>query len=116
MNNFQILLHEPDEGVLVIALSGEVDLGTVLPVSDAARAATDSGDYRCIIFDLTKLDFLDSSGLRVLVECHNKMVASGGAMRVVNTSTGIAKVLEITGLDRVFEIVADRPTALALVA
>ena len=116
MNNFQILLHEPDEGVLVIALSGEVDLGTVLPVRDAARAATESGEYRCIVFDLTKLDFLDSSGLRVLVETHNKMAAAGGLMRIVNTSSGIAKVFELTGLDRVFEIVADRPTALAPVA
>ena len=116
MNNFQILLHELDEGVLVIALSGEVDLGTVLPVRDAARAATESGDYRCIIFDLTELEFLDSTGLRVLVETHNKMAAAGGAMRIVNSSAGLAKVFEITGLDHVFEIVADRPTALALVA
>ena len=116
MDNFQLLLHEPDDGVLVLSMSGELDLATVGPVREATKAATDSGDYRCLVFDLSQLDFMDSSGIQVLVDTNRRMKARGGHLRVVSNSPNIGKVLEITALDRVLDIVPDRETALALVA
>lgn len=116
MTELQLLLHELDDNVLVFNLSGELDMATAPTFKEAARKALDSKQYRCMVFDLTALSFIDSTGLHVLVECRRELVAAGGQVRVVNSSRGIQKVFELTGLDHVLNVVPDRETALANVA
>jgi anti-anti-sigma factor len=115
-NNFQLLLQEPDEGVLVFALRGELDMLHADEVKDAVATAVGSGEYRRLVFDLTRLGFLDSSGIHILVDTHRKMQAARGDVTVVCASPNLARIFELTGLDRVLTIVPDRGSALALVA
>jgi anti-anti-sigma factor len=68
------------------------------------------------VFDLTRVSFMDSAGLHLLVDMDRTMKAGGGAVKVVNAHTGIAKIFELTGIDRLLTIVPDREAALALVA
>src|SRR5690242_244506 len=83
MQNFQLLLTEPDRGVLELKLSGEIDMGTVAPLRDTTATAAASGDYQCLVMDLTGVSFMDSSGLHVLVETQRALNAAGRAMKVV---------------------------------
>src|SRR4051812_7477745 len=63
MQQFQLLLSEPSTRVLELRLSGEVDMATVAPLRDTTRTAVASGDYDCVVFDLSGVSFMDSTGL-----------------------------------------------------
>jgi anti-sigma B factor antagonist len=93
-------------------MSGELDLGTVTPLRDAARAAA-KDDYRALVFDLSRLDFIDSTGLHVLVEAHRAMLAAGRESKVVCSATTMLRIFELTGLSNVLDIVGSRDEALS---
>jgi anti-sigma B factor antagonist len=109
---FQLLLSEPRPEVLVFGLSGELDLGTIPPLREAAAKAT-AGDYQVLVFDLSGLDFMDSTGLHLLAETQRAMAAKGQQTVVVCSSPMLLNVFELTGLDRILTIVATREQALA---
>lgn len=116
MQDFQLLLTEPGAGVLEFTLIGELDLSTVQTLRDATSSAAASGDYQCLVFDLTRLGFIDSSGLHALADAHRAMVTSGGTSKVVCSTGNLLKVFQLTGLDRVFSIVQTRDEAIAVAA
>lgn len=111
MQDFQLLLGEPSAGVLELKLFGEVDMATVVPLREATRTAVASGDYDCLLFDLSGVTFMDSSGLHVLAETNRKMIAAGGGTRVVCGPGRLREIFELTALDRVLTIVNERDDA-----
>jgi anti-sigma B factor antagonist len=116
VRDFQLLLSEPGAGVLELKLTGEVDIATVQPLRDATRTAAASGSYHCLLFDLSGLGFIDSSGLHALAEANRAMVARGGETKVICAHGGLLKIFELTGLDRVLSILGNRGDALAVAA
>jgi anti-sigma B factor antagonist len=110
---FELLLSEPSEGVLVMNLSGELDMATAGPLREACKTALASGDCNTLVFDLTQLEFIDSTGLHVLTEARREITAKGGRARMVCPEGNILKVLELTGLDKLFGVVGERTLALA---
>lgn len=114
--DFQLLLTEPSEGVLVFNLSGEVDMGTVAPLREATASAVASGQYSTLVFDLSHLGFMDSTGLHVLTEAHHAMARAGGTTTLVCPAGNLRKIFELTGLNHLFTIVGDREGAFAVAA
>lgn len=112
MTNFQLLLSKPKDGVLVLGMSGELDLATVGALREAADTAV-AGSYQVVVFDLTELDFIDSSGLHVLAETHRAMAAQGRQTKVVCSSQMMGHIFKLTGLDEMLTIFATRGEALA---
>jgi anti-sigma B factor antagonist len=55
--------------------------------------------------DLSKTRFIDSSGLGVLLSLNKTLRAQGGALKLLNPSSAVAQLIELTRLHRVFEIV-----------
>ena len=64
--------------------------------------------------DLEGVDFLDSAGIGVLVGGRERARAQDGDLVLVATGRSVLKVLDLTGLTRVFEIHASREDALAV--
>ena len=116
MQDFQLLVSEPGNGMLELTLIGELDLGTVGTLTDATSAAVASGDYDCLIFDLSQLDFIDSSGLHALTNAHRDMAALGNTTKIVCSGANLLKVFELTGIDNLLHIVGERSEALAIAA
>ena len=116
MQDFQLLLTEPSDGVLELTLIGEVDLGTVEPLRAATQTAAGSGDYNCLIFDLTRLGFIDSSGLHALTDAHKAMARIGGTTKIICGHGNLLKLFEITGIDQIVSIVGSRDEAIAVAA
>jgi anti-sigma B factor antagonist len=112
VRDFQLLLSEPSDGVLELRLMGEVDMSNVQTLRDAT--ATASASYQCLVFDLSELRFIDSSGLHALAEANRAMVERDGSTKVICAPGNIRRVFELTGLDRVFSIVPTREQALAV--
>ncbi len=58
-----------------------------------------------ISIDLSKTRFIDSSGLGVLLSLNKTLRAKGGVLKLLNPSSAVAQLIELTRLHRVFEIV-----------
>jgi anti-sigma B factor antagonist len=89
-------------GVTVIAVSGELDLAS----SPALQEEIDriaSSDSRMLIIDLRELDFMDSTGLSVLVRAHQRAEEQGRQLAMVRGPQQVQRLLRLTG-------VADRLT------
>jgi len=90
-------------GVPVIELKGEIDLSTSPAFKETVYEIIESGK-RDIIIDLDGLEFMDSTGLGVLVAALKKTSMEGGSIRLICSKRNILKVFTITGLDKVFTI------------
>jgi anti-sigma B factor antagonist len=113
--DFSLSEDRSTAGAHVIAVSGEVDIFTAPELKRAIGAAIDGG-ARAIVVDLSETRFLDSTALGVLIGAVKRLRLVDGRMVIVNTEPSTAKTFEITGLDQIFEIVADRKSALDAVA
>ncbi len=90
-------------GFAVVAVSGEVDVATVPRLREQLHSLVAQGDNR-IVVDLDSVDFLDSTGLGVLVGALKRVRATGGELQLICTQPRICKVFEVTGLTKVFSI------------
>jgi anti-sigma B factor antagonist len=87
----------------VLAVSGEIDAFTSPRLRERLTEMMDDGHFRLVV-DLEGVEFMDSTGLGVLVACLKRAKEHGGDLSLVCTGPQILRVLSITGLDRVFEV------------
>lgn len=97
------LKTEDGGGTLIFKLRGSLDLATAPTVRAALSDATDKGSNHLIV-DLTQLEFLDSTGLGVLIGAHRRAAERGGSLRLCVSDGPIARLLNITGLIAVFSV------------
>ena len=93
-----VTTKEDAGGIPLICVVGELDLATAPQLSAAARAALDQ-DHGRVVFDLSGLTFMYSSGLRVLLEIANEATVSVRA-----ASPAVRRVIESTGVDSILEL------------
>jgi anti-sigma B factor antagonist len=96
----------------VVAVRGEIDLFTAPELKQKLTDAIEGGKTR-IVVDLTQTTFLDSTALGVLIGAVKRLRTRDGALVIVNVDQNIAKTFEITGLDQIFTIVAERDAAIS---
>jgi anti-anti-sigma factor len=100
-SNFRVDVSN-DDGAPVLQISGELDLASSPALEEALeRVAADSPQL--VIIDLRELDFMDSTGLSVLIRAHQRALAAGHRLGIVNGSRQVRRLLTLTG-------VADRLT------
>ncbi|HEU0241777.1 MAG TPA: STAS domain-containing protein [Micromonosporaceae bacterium] len=87
----------------VLEVGGEVDVYTAPTLREKIVSLVDGG-ARLIIVDLTHVEFLDSTGLGVLVGAMKRLRMVGGDFALVCDQEKILKIFRITGLDRVFTL------------
>ena len=109
--NFDVKTEELGEATYVIALTGEVDLYTAPEFKQQLLEAISKG-ARNVIVDLTGTTFIDSTTLGVLVGGVKRLRGQDGQLSLVCSDRNIAKIFEITGLDRVFQIYPTRDEAI----
>ena len=96
----------------VIAVGGEIDVYTAPKLRDGLVELINAGHYHLVI-DLEGVDFLDSTGLGVLVGGLKKVRAHDGSMRLICNQERLLKIFRITGLAKVFAIHGSQADALA---
>jgi anti-sigma B factor antagonist len=102
-DELSIDLRSDDDGALVFKLRGSLDLATAPTVRAALSEATEKGGYDLIV-DLSQLEFLDSTGLGVLIGTHRRAVEGDGSFRLIVSDGPISRLLNITGLIAVFAV------------
>jgi len=98
-------------GIPVIELEGEVDVYTAPRVKSRLIDLVDEGKFQ-IIVNLEAVDFMDSSGLGVLVGGLKRVKPHDGGIAIVCTKDKILKIFKITGLTKVFSIYSSTEEAL----
>jgi anti-sigma B factor antagonist len=97
-------LAGPDFAVLT--LSGELDLATVPVLHESALQLTQvTGESVLAVVDGTDLEFIDSTGIGLLVALWRRLASDGGQLIFVNVRPAIARTIQITGVDQVIPLV-----------
>jgi anti-anti-sigma factor len=91
-------LEERGDGTeRVLAVSGELDLAAAASFEAALDSALATGVAR-IVVDLTALEFIDSTGLSVLIKAQQRAGDTGRELGVVNPTAQVERLLTLTGL------------------
>ena len=91
-------------GAIHLRLLGELDLGSAKELEAALRDA-EAQASESVVVDLSRLDFIDSTGLSALVAADRRLRETGLRLALVPGPRPVQRVFEITGLDRRFELV-----------
>ena len=100
------------EGATIIAVGGEIDVYTAPKLRDKITELVADGVYD-IIVDMEAVEFLDSTGLGVLVGGLKKVRAHDGSLSLICNQDRLLKIFRITGLAKVFVIHDSAEGALA---
>jgi anti-sigma B factor antagonist len=90
-------------GWKVLAVAGDLDMSSGPALDEAVAAIVP--DHLGVVIDLSNVQFVDSSGLGVLVRALKRVRSAGGQLILVIDSPTTRKLFSITGLDLAFEIV-----------
>lgn len=104
MECFSIQCAERD-AVVVVRLSGELDVATAPLLRERINALVAAGNCR-LVLDLGELDFLDASGLRVLVYAQQLAVQEAGWVRLARVGLMPLRVLRLTRLTQLLPVFA----------
>ena len=110
--NFDLSEDELDEHTVVIRVAGEIHATTAPEFSERLNAAIASGRTR-VVLDLTGVEFIDSTGLSVLLNGLRRVTRQRGRMALVCTNPTVLRLFEVTKMDTTFTIVDSRDEALA---
>jgi anti-sigma B factor antagonist len=98
---FRCELVPQQDGRVLVRLSGELDLSTVPILDRRLREALDDGGRRLVI-DLRGLEFMDSTGLTMLLRWGRGAQQDGYELELVRGDARVHRLFELTGLDAVF--------------
>lgn len=102
---------EEKDGATLLRLDGEVDVYTAPKLKSQIIDLVDQGRFK-IVVDLEKVDFMDSSGLGVLVGGLKRVRSHDGAISLICSQENILKIFRITGLVKIFPIFDNEGQAL----
>ena len=91
------------EGTLVLAVVGQVDVGSAASMRRHLFKLLDAGHINVVI-DMTGVDFMDSSGLNVLIGAVRAVRPAGGSIRVAAPSTQLRQLFEVTGVHKILDL------------
>lgn len=108
-NDFSVVVHKQG-GASVLAVTGELDLRTSPELEERLAGAFDSG-AELVILDLRQIEFMDSTGLRVMLGAHQRAQESGRRFALVRGADQVERVLTLTGVRDLLTVV-DAPEEL----
>jgi anti-anti-sigma factor len=100
---------EDRDGLVHVALMGELDLSTVAKVQEELRRI-EAASPPTLVVDLSKLSFLDSTGLRCIVTADERARGEGRRVVIVRGPDPVQRVFAITRLEERLEMVDDAAT------
>ena len=100
--------HSEKDGVMIVEVSGEINISS----SPELKKSFEKVQATRVIINMTKVGYIDSSGLATLVELLKRLKMKGGSLSLTNMSDKVKSLFEITKLDKLFGIFPTDETAL----
>jgi anti-sigma B factor antagonist len=111
--DFELATTDLGEGIVCVSVTGELDLLAAPAVKHSLMDVINGGTNRLVV-DLSDATFIDSTTLGVLVGANKRLRTREGVLVVACGTANIRTIFEVTLLDRVFDIVDSRETALSV--
>lgn len=123
MDNNEFLLDENEGGValnlekkierqtLLLRLTGELDMKTADTLRQAIDHEIEKRGIRTVILNLQEVQFVDSSGLGVILGRYKKLAPMGGKLKITNVPPHIYKIMELSGLPKIINFYLDEAHA-----
>jgi len=94
------------EDITVLSLKGRLTLGESNLIREKVTQLSAAGKFKVVI-DLSNVEYIDSTGLGILVICFTSLKKQGGALKLVNPNKRNVELLLLTKLHTVFEVFND---------
>jgi anti-anti-sigma factor len=93
-------------GCLIVRVAGGLDVATAPSLHEHILGQLALGKTK-IVIDMSRVPFVDSTGLSALIVVHHEATARGGSVRLACAHRSVLRVIQITRLDRLFELYDD---------
>jgi anti-sigma B factor antagonist len=100
-----------ENGVSVLNVQGSLGSDETQELEDAVLGLLENGETR-LVFDFSELDYINSSGLRVLVLAYQRLKKASGTVAICGVKDYIREIFEVSGYDKIFSMYPDRGQAL----
>jgi anti-sigma B factor antagonist len=107
-----ILNLETEGNIAVLSMNGRLDT-MHFPLVDKELVSMIENERKQIVLDCQNLDYISSSGLRVLLKALKQMEAAKGRLTICSLQPQISQIFKISGFDRLFEIYPGKKEAIA---
>ena len=94
-------VRQADPDLTVVELTGHLNMGNELMTLEAALKRIIDEGARKLVIDCTRLEYIDSAGIGMLVGCNGQIDRAGGKMRVAGAQGAVAKAFEVVHMDRI---------------
>jgi len=111
---FEVERSALDSGVMVFALSGTMTMGNQLQQLEWAVQELTKNKQNRIVMDMTRITYLDSSAIGILVGCHGTVRDSGGQLRLAGVSDRVGAIFKMTGVDKLLNLDPTRDASVAV--
>jgi anti-anti-sigma factor len=105
------LFEEKNDNCMIVSISGRLDTTNYTILEKKLTDLTDNGQGK-ILVDCAKMDYISSSGLRILLMILKKVNLLKGRFVLCGLQENIHEIFEISGFTSIFEIHPERETAL----
>ena len=99
---FSVEVRDQD-GVPVVFVRGEVDVHTAPQLRETVRRLLDDGASTLLV-DMEQTEFIDSTGLGVLLGAAKELQQAGGRFTLARPSKAVSKILSVTGMSELFDV------------
>ena len=89
--------------ILVIHLKADLDHHTAITVRETADALLVRSHAKHILFDFTGVEFMDSSGIGVIMGRYRKVIFQGGRVGIMGVGTNVDRIFKMSGLYKIVE-------------
>lgn len=92
-----MIIQELEKNTLLVAPEGELDHHSAVKIRDEVDSCL-GGDVKNIIFDFSRLSFMDSSGVGMIMGRYKKIAEAGGRVIIAAPQPQVQRIIEMAGL------------------
>ncbi len=105
------MIESKENGIFILAVDGNLDAEGTQAMEEKVLALLEAGETS-LLFDFSQLDYINSSGLRVLVLAYQRLKKASGRVAICGIKDYIQEVFEVSGYDKIFPLFPDRNGAM----
>lgn len=96
-----IITTRVKKGTLIVKMTGELDHHSSGPIRDTVDRIVMSGSVKNILFDMSALSMMDSSGIGMIIGRYKLVCADGGKVSIFAKTKSVLKILKMSGIEKI---------------
>ncbi len=92
------------DNALTVKIRGEIDAGSVAALRRRIDVEYDCSAVKNMVFDFKEVNFMDSSGIGLIIGRYKRVSALGGVIKIKNANKTLKRIIELSGLGRIVKL------------